>query len=262
MLYIFSKIFWLVASPGNLCVILIVAGAIWLALSRRRHGLWLVGAGTVGLLLFIVLPLGHWMTTPLEMRFQRPRLPVHVHGIVVLGGSVRAAVPRLERPAEVSSAGERMVATAELARRYPQARILVTGGDGSLNANAPREAPAMRAVLERLGIDPARVEMEDRSRNTHENAIFSKELIKPKLGEVWVLVTSAFHMPRAMGTFRNAGWTVVPYPVDFRSSDRVIFNSDYLLSGELRAADIAIKEWVGLLAYRFIGWSDAWFPGP
>lgn len=262
MLYVLSKIFWLVASPGNLCVILILAGAVWLAFSRKRHGLWLVGAGALGLLLFILLPLGHWMTTPLETRFQRAKLVGRVDGIIALGGSVRAANPALDRTAEVNAAGERMIATAELARRHPEARILVTGGNGSLNPRAPREAPAMRAVLERLGVDGARVEMEDQARNTRENAIFSKDLVKPKPGEVWVLVTSASHMPRAMGTFRSAGWTVLPYPVDYRAPGRFFFTSENLLSGQLRAADTAVKEWVGLLSYRFAGWSDAWFPGP
>ena len=103
---------------------------------------------------------------------------------------------------------------------------------------------------------------EDRSRNTHENAVFSHALAQPKPGETWVLITSAFHMPRAVGAFRRAGWTVVPYPVDYalEPDPPMSWQMDFLgAMGTLRSA---VHEWTGLAAYRLTGKTDALFPAP
>ncbi|CAK0755992.1 hypothetical protein WCLP8_2700001 [uncultured Gammaproteobacteria bacterium] len=124
------------------------------------------------------------------------------------------------------------------------------------------EAQIARDVLERLGFDVSRVVFEDKSRNTHENALFSKALMAPKSGDVWVLITSGMHMTRSVGIFRHAGWPVLPDPVSFRShkgsTDWIAFD----LAGNLYRLDEAVHEWVGLIAYHLLGRTDAWFPGP
>lgn len=108
-----------------------------------------------------------------------------------------------------------------------------------------------------------RLILEERSRNTRENARFSAELANPKPGERWLLVTSAWHMPRAVGCFRRAGFPVTAYPVDYRTAgprDATRFNT--FASDGLLEFDLAVKEWIGLVAYKLAGYTDAWMPGP
>ena len=157
-----------------------------------------------------------------------------------------------------------MVATAALAHRYPNARIVFSGGNSNLVSNdAAKETDYALAVFESLGVAKERLTMEGRSRNTEENAGFSKALAAPKQGERWLLVTSAFHMPRSIGLFRKAGFSVEPYPVDWRvggRSDLLAF-SIYSIEG-LGRVEVAIREWMGLAAYRISGKTGELFPGP
>ena len=151
---------------------------------------------------------------------------------------------------------------ADLARRYPAARIVYSGGNGSLFGGTP-EAPAAAALLETFGVPKARLIVEDRSRNTFENAVYSKALVVPKPGERWLLVTSGYHMPRSIGAFRKAGFDVEAYPVDYRTGgprDLLVPFDD--VSGGLRRTDTAAREWIGLVAYWLSGQSSALFPGP
>ena len=149
-------------------------------------------------------------------------------------------------------------AAADLARRYPAARIVFSGGSGKLGGG-PAEADFVLLLFESFGIARERVMLEAKSRNTAENAQFTKELV-PKSGERWLLVTSAYHMPRSMGAFRRVGFAVEPYPVDWRTGaeDNYAFSS---LSAGLARTDAAIHEWLGLLAYRLTSQTTELLPG-
>jgi uncharacterized SAM-binding protein YcdF (DUF218 family) len=112
------------------------------------------------------------------------------------------------------------------------------------------------------GIAPARILLEEKSRSTHENAVYAKEMIRPTPGQTWVLVTSAFHMPRAVASFDGVGWSVIPYPVDFKIDPRTGLSAGFSLLDGLSAATLAGKEWAGLLGYRLMGWTRQLFPEP
>src|SRR5258708_35869606 len=135
-------------------------------------------------------------------------------------------------------------------RRYPASRILVSGGDGTLNPGVLSEAGATRDLLIQLGVAAQRIEIESVSRNTYENASLSYAAAQPKPGETWLLVTSAMHMPRAIGCFRRAGWAdITPYPVDYRTSTTIGTGLGLLLADDLVLVNFATKECLGLLAY-------------
>ena len=158
---------------------------------------------------------------------------------------------------------DRLIAAAQLAHRFPKARILFSGGNGSLDSTDPaREADFALPVFESLGISGDRLIMERRSRNTEENAEFSKALVSPKEGEQWLLVTSAYHMPRAVGIFRKAGFAVEPYPVDWRSGRANLLRPSRFFIGGLGRIDTAAREWMGLIAYWITGRTSELFPGP
>ena len=154
-----------------------------------------------------------------------------------------------------------LVEFVALGRQYPGARLVFTGG-GKSQGPVPSEAAVSADVLRALGFDVERIVFEDRSSDTFANAMFTRQLVGPQPGETWLLITSAWHMPRAVGSFRAAGWAVLPVPVDYTTGGPVHWKLGFNPTLRLAALSIAVHEWVGLLAYRVLGRTDAWFPAP
>jgi uncharacterized SAM-binding protein YcdF (DUF218 family) len=260
--FVISKLLWLIAAPGNFLLLLLVAGVARSIASARRRGFVLIATATLSLLAIATLPIGVWLAAPLEDRFPAPTPPARVDGIVVLGGSVDPLLSLAHGQVALTAAAGRITETVALARRYPTARIVISGGDGRLNPGVLSEAGATRDLLVQLGVAAPRIEIESVSRNTYENASLSYVAAQPKPGETWLLVTSAMHMPRAVGCFRRIGWTILPYPVDYRTSARMAATPGLLLADNLVLANAAAKEWLGLVAYRWLDRTDALLPGP
>jgi uncharacterized SAM-binding protein YcdF (DUF218 family) len=209
-------------------------------------------------------PLGTLLLYPLEQRFPPwDAARGAPDGIIVLGASIEADLSAAHGTPVVRSSPDRVIAAAALAHRYPNARIVFSGGSANLISNDAREADFAGAIFESLGIDKSRLIMERRSRNTLENAEFTKALLVPKAGERWLLVTSAFHMPRSVGLFRKAGFAIEPYPVDWRVGGRGdLFALNNIALDGLGRTDTAMREWMGLIAYRATGKIDDLLPGP
>ena len=133
MFFILSKIFWIVAQPINLIGILVLLGIVAAVLNFKRIGLFLSSCGLLVLALGAWTTLGALMLHPLEDHFSRPDpAPRDVAGIIVLGGGFEGGVNLARGGYELNASGDRFVETAVLARRYPQASIVVTGGTGTL----------------------------------------------------------------------------------------------------------------------------------
>ncbi len=264
MFFVASKLLGFFALPSN---DMLAVGLLGLALTRTklaRAGYRLVSASIVLFLAFGLLPLGKLLLAPLEDRFP----PWDVargapDGIVVLGGAIDPEFAIAHDASGLNEAAERITAVAALARKYPSAKILYSGGNGSLAPRGGSEAQIAGRLLETFGVPASRLILEDQSRNTAENAEFSLRLTMPKPGERWLLVTSAYHMPRAIGAFRKAGFWVEAYPVDYRTAGAadlwIPFDS---VAAGLRRTDTAAREWVGLMAYWLTGRSSALFPAP
>jgi uncharacterized SAM-binding protein YcdF (DUF218 family) len=264
MFFIVSKIVELVAAPFNLALISAMLGAALLFTRRARLGRALVALGVGFIALISFGPFGHLLVAPLEARFPPPPQDMAApDGIIVLGGSVDEHLSgALGRPV-LSEAVERLIAPIALRRRFPHARLVFTGGSASLRRPKFTEADTVALLWRDIGLDTGDVIYEDRSRNTFENAVFTRDLVQPKAGERWLLVTSAIHMPRSVGIFRRAGFDVVPFPVDFRTTGEIA--RWRVLQSPLRAFQLfqaGLHEWVGMLAYRLTGKTDALFPGP
>jgi uncharacterized SAM-binding protein YcdF (DUF218 family) len=265
MFYVLSKIGGFLIAPSNLLTALVLLG-ILLAFTRfARAGRLLALSGLLALLLFGLGPGGNWLMVMLEERFPPPPAEAPApDGIIVLGGGVEDRVSAARDQLQLNEAGDRIWALAELARRYPEARIVFSGGVGALigGGDVP-EAEIVGAAVAALSLEPGRVELESASRTTAQNARFTAALVRPAPGETWWLVTSAFHMPRAVGAFRAAGLPVAAYPVDYRTAGpEDAWRPFATLSDGLRRTDVAVREWVGLLAYRLTGRTDALFPAP
>src|SRR3954469_22941269 len=264
LFFLLSKTIGIMLLPTNFLIGVGLAGALLLATRWESLGRKLLVASAVLFAICGFSPFGYLVLYPLEQRFPPWDAGQGApDGVVVLGGSVDADLSAAHATAVVVAAADRVIAAAALAHRYPNARILFTGGSAGLLSNDAREADHAASLFESLGIARARLLMERRSRNTQENAEFSKAVAAPKEGERWLLVTSAFHMPRSIGLFRKAGFSVEPYPVDWRVGGRadLVTLSNVAVEG-LGRTDLAFREWMGLLAYRLTGKIDEMLPGP
>jgi uncharacterized SAM-binding protein YcdF (DUF218 family) len=264
MFFVLSKTLGFFLTPSNLIMAFGVFGLGLIFTKRRRGGGWLLAGCVAALLICGLSPIGALMLLHLETRFSPwdPRAGDPA-GIIVLGGGVDPEMTTARGTPAINSSGARIVVAAELANRYPKARLIYVGGNSSLRSANFSEADVAQGIFKSLGIREDRVQLERKSRNTDENVRFSMQLVDPKPGERWLLVTSAFHIPRAMGLFRKAGITVDPYPVDWRTSgwsDVYKFQTDWMSGLDL--TDTAAHEWLGLIAYRLTGKIDELLPSP
>ena len=259
-----SKVLGALVTASNALVVLALAGAFALLFRRKRLGVVLAWTAALGFVLFGWGPAGFILMRPLEDRFPRPPNDMpEPTGIIVLGGVIGA--PTVPRGAiALTQDGERLTETATLAHRYPNARVVVSGGTFGSRSEEESEALIAKRFLIDLGVDSSRIATEPRSLSTAENAAFTRELIMPQPGERWLLVTSASHMPRAVGAFRHAGFPVIAYPVGYTTTGRPEDYSAIRLeaSTSLVRADVAVHEWLGLIAYRLTGRIDSLLPGP
>lgn len=257
-----TRIFWLLLQPLSIVVMLLLAALLlsWLGLRWPTRLL----AGLALLLLFVCsfTTFGHLLIAPLEARFVRPAEPARVDGIVVLGGGMDAEVNTARGGFELNRSGDRYVEALRLALAHPEARIVVAAGPGPYVDLEPEAAAAQR-FFTAFGIVPERLALDDKSRNTKENARYAHEIAGPADGQTWLLVTSAFHMPRAVGLFRRVGFPVVPWPTDYFTSGRESIGIELQSTTEnLAVTHLAIREWTALATYYLAGRIDQFVPGP
>lgn len=264
MFFVLSKTVGVALLPTNFLIGLGLLGAVLLLTRFASAGRALVVLAILLLSICALSPLGNILLYPLESQFPPWDASRGApDGIIILGGPIDSDVSAARHTPVIRNAADRIIAGAALARKYPNARIIFTGGSPDLLSNDAREADYAAMVFEKLGIPRSRMMFERRSRNTFENAEFSKALADPKPGERWLLVTSAYHMPRAVGLFRKAGFAVEPYPVDWRLrglADLISFTP--IATDGLALTDLAVREWMGLAAYRLVGRTDDLLPGP
>jgi uncharacterized SAM-binding protein YcdF (DUF218 family) len=264
LFFVLSKTLGIMLLPTNFLIGVGVVGAILMATRFASLGRKLIVLSIVLLAVCEFSPLGKLVLYPLESRFPSwDATRGAPDGIVVLGGSIDPDLSSAHGEAVFGASADRIIAAAALAHRYPNSRIIFSGGSANLISKDAKEADYAGAAFESLGVSPERLTMERQARNTLENAEFSKALAAPKSGDRWLLVTSAYHMPRSVGVFRKAGFAIEPYPVDWRTAGRADLLKDWFLSARgLESVDIGIREWIGLAAYWISGKTSEFMPGP
>jgi uncharacterized SAM-binding protein YcdF (DUF218 family) len=264
MFFVLSKVLGFFATPSNVVISAGLIGVLLMPTRFARAGRRLMAASLILLAVIGLSPLGNMLIIPLEQRFPPWDFGrAAPEGIVVLGGAVSADISAARNDIALNESAERMTVVAELARRYPNARIVFSGGSGALIFRDGTEAEFALRLFETFGIARDRIVAEDEARNTIENAVFSKALAKPTPGATWLLVTSAYHMPRAVGVFRQAGFPVEAFPVDWRTRGPPDALRPFFTLGDgIRRTDTAVREWVGLAVYWLTGRSANLFPRP
>ncbi|HEY4944019.1 MAG TPA: YdcF family protein [Rhizomicrobium sp.] len=241
-MFVVTKIVELILQPANFAILLFAAGA---ALSWTEwHGLGraIVTVTAAICLTVLLFPVDQWLAYPLESKFMQPRPPAHVDGILILGGNL-----------------PNMVEGATAARRYPKATVVYTGGSVYLfgDDGGPQYAAT---TLSSLGVSRDRLVIEGKSRTTFENLQFSRNLLSPRKGQVWLLVTTAIQMRRALAVADHLHWPMVPWPSE-NISDRS-GQSYWLFSFEKTSYSLGrvLHEYESLVAYRLEGKTDSMFP--
>lgn len=265
--FIASKLAWLVLAPSNALILALVLGALMQRRARwRALGTTIFVAGGVGLAIATIVPIGEWLTKSLEDRFPPLQTcnsdtnPPAIAGVIVLGGAM-SAIERngvaLERMGEAS---DRIRTAAHLARAFPQAPVLIAGGVTFPTRGSKSESHLMADLLMELGVARERLILEGASRTTAENAR-NAAAVSPDAEAPFVLVTSAFHMPRAVGAFRAEGLDVIAAPTDWQVDDNAPWQA-WSAAERLRLLDLSAKEYLGLLAYYLAGRSSELVPLP
>ncbi len=252
-MFLLSKLVGLATDPMFWVVLVLLIAVVLLPRRPQAARRWVLTALTI-------LLLGGWAPLPdallrhLERQYpDPPPLPAQSYvGVIVLGGALESgyAGEGTEEP-QVNGGAERMTTVLPLLRQAPDLEVVFTGGQGEYFGTGPSEAERARRFFVQLGLDPKRVRLEDKSRNTYENAVFTARLGGIDPSQPWILITSASHMPRALAVFRKQGWNVTPYSVDFRAGLATPWTTYSL--GDFEKWRVALHEYLGILAYRLTG---------
>ncbi len=253
MFFVLSKIFWTLAQPLNaLCLL----GAVGLLVRpyRKRAGQAMMTAALALILFFGGLPIGPLLVTWLERQYPPPAsIPEPVHGVIVLGGAFESHLSSATGQIVANDQVDRMLCFVDLARKYPGAKLVFSGGAGDILNPDALESDDARKFLQLAKLDRP-VIYEEKSRNTYENVLYSKEIVKPEAGENWVMTTSAYHMPRSVGIFEKAGWHVVPYQCDPKTDGTYnLFHRMPNIVGNFHLLNLAFKELLGSFVYYVTG---------
>lgn len=241
---------WTLLQPSTVLVLLVVAALLatwlrWSAVAATSLTTFLVVVAAV-----LLLPVAEWLGAPLETRVPAAPLPERADGIVVLGGAVDWRVTGARGQLALNAAGERVAAAAALAQRYPDARLVVTGSFADAFANDFRATPGDASLFFGPAFGGRSITYLGEARSTYEDALLALEAAAPRAGETWLLVTSAWHMPRAHGTFRALGWTLRPVPVDYRTTGALRVAPTWDVATTLADLDRLVREWGAIVVYR------------
>lgn len=251
MFYYLSKILFALLNPLLIGVCLLAFGVLW---RMRRRGLVCLTLGILAIAGPGFLPLGTNLLVYLEKQYPMPDpLPDDIRGIIVLGGAVESGLSHHYQQIQFNDYAERFTEMLLLSHRYPQAKIVYSGGEGGLVPSRGFETNEVKKFMDRLGMPTENFVFEGRSRTTYENMTYSRALIHPQPVDKWLLVTSAHHLPRAMAVFKSGGWNVIPYPAGYQTMGEYVYSPSLDFSGNVYKFQIALKEIIGIIAYTHTG---------
>lgn len=252
MFYALSKILDVFLSPLTWSILLALTGVRATPSAWSRSG---PVAAAALLVLFSLQPVSNSLTATLERTAPRTyRQDVTYDAVILLGGVVEQRVTRTHGTPSYNDNVERLLTTFDLLRTGHARHALVSGGSAT-PGDPISEARVLGDQLVAWGVDRSRIDLEEESRNTRENATLSERIVRDRHYSRLLLVTSAFHMARAAQSFSEAGLHVDTLPVDYRSFDTSGPTSWLPRADDLEHSTAAIRELAGQWVYRFVGYA-------
>ena len=252
MSFYLSKVLWLIINPFNILLFFSLLTILLLLLKKNRLGIFSLFFFLIFLLSFGFFPLGKYLIYYLEKNYHNSFIPDQVDGILILGGSTNPYLSQEFDEINFTASAERLVKSTELIKKYKNAKIIFSGGSGSIVYQKFTHAGIAKKFFIKMGLEKNRIIFENKSRNTYENILFSKKIIKPKKNEKWLVVTSASHMNRAIFIGQKADWILIPHAVDFNVPKKIKFELNFHILNNINFMQKATHEWVGLIAYYFM----------
>lgn len=255
MFFYLSQLFSFLAMPLTIVLILLISGFLVNSTIWKKK---LIGSGILLLVIFTNNALSTLMINAWEPPFKLiASLPVYDIGIVLTG------VTNINKTADdrtfFDKGADRATHAVQLYKEGKLKRILITGGQGFQSKNDQKEARLLANFMVTAGVPSSDLLIEDESKNTRENALFTKRMLDNRQeahNQTFLLITSAFHMKRAEGCFRKVGLDVDTYPVDYYGNDNPVTIRSIIQPGpnSLLLWHKLTKEWIGLLVYSMAGY--------
>ena len=254
MSFFLSKFLWYFVNPFSLFIFLFFLSFIFLILKKTKIYLVLFSISLIYILLISILPIGKLGIYFLEREFHtRIEYPDKIDGILILSGATKPYLSNEYNSIEINASAERLIESVFLIRKHQKAKIIFSGGSGALKFSKLTHAKVAKKFFEKMNVDNGQIIYENKSRNTYENIIFSKKIAMPNKNESWLLVTSAFHMKRAILIAKKQNWKFIPYPVDFNQPKKISLKPSIDMFSNLSTLQVAFHEWLGLFSYYILG---------
>ncbi len=254
MSFYLSKILLFFINPLHIILFFIFSGVIINIIFKNTfHKLFYLIAFII-FFIVAVLPTGDLLYFQLEKKFHNPIvLPSQINGILILSGATNPQLSYVHNKIHLNGSVERLIESIILIQRYPEAKIIFSGGSGSSFDQELTHADVARKFFNQLNIDTNKIIFESKSRNTYENIIYSKKIAEPKSEDNWIIVTSASHMIRATNIGKKLGWHFFPYAVDFQTSKKITRLPSLNFLGNMSRFNASSHEWIGLISYYIMG---------
>ena len=254
MSFYLSKILWLIVNPFNIFIFITLFTMFLYLINFRRISLIIYLINFIFIALISFLPIGSYLTYIIEKEFHtNTKIPERVDGILILGGATNPLLFKEFDQISLNGSAERLVESVMIIRKFEKAKVIFSGGSGIVNRSDLGHSQVAKLFYKKMGVDINKIFFEDKSRNTHENIIYSKKIAKPKKNENWLLITSAFHMKRALLIAEKNNWKLIPYAVDFKNIKEFKLTPNLNLLSNLNSFQSGLHEWLGLVSYYLMG---------
>tara|TARA_Y100000588_G_scaffold381706_1_gene467840 strand:- start:237 stop:1019 length:783 start_codon:yes stop_codon:yes gene_type:complete len=254
MTFFLSKFLWFILNPFNLFIYFLILAFFFNYINFKKISK-LIFSFTILFFIFSgILPTGSYLNYLLEKDFHDTIiLPKKVDGILILSGASNPNLTKEYNKISLNDSAERLTESIILINKYPNAKIIFSGGSGSLNPDAIGHSYAVKLFFENLNINLKNIIFENKSRNTYENILFSKNKAKPQSNEIWIVITSAFHLKRTLNIAKKLEWNLLPYPTDFKQSKKFEWKISFNFLNNFLTFQNSSHEWMGLAAYYWMG---------
>lgn len=250
MTFYLSKVFWFLFNPFNLIIIFLIFGFFSYKFKKFFLANFFYYISLSFFLIFAILPTGPYLVYFLEKDFHKTNYyPEKLDGILILSGATNPFLTKEYDQINLGEGAERLIESYFLIKKFPNVKIIFSGGAAYLGYPEITDSSAAKKFYKDMGLDISKIYFENKSRNTFENLFLSKNYAQPKKNENWLLISSAFHLRRALNVGDELDWKLIPYPTDFRQSKKFIFKFSFDFFYNLSQSNLALHEWLGIFYY-------------